>query len=106
MEPLSFFVRFVQKVKVSCFTDSFVQKTTQQSDGSCNVTGHSSFYTTYSKNSLFISVNTYEKYIVSEDNCFARHDEKMCFLLNFRYHIFLRGNIKELLQKLDAFCFN
>ena len=30
----------------------------------------------------------------------------MCFLPNCRYHIFLLGNTKELLQKLDAFCFN
>ena len=30
----------------------------------------------------------------------------MCFLPNCRCHIILIGNIKELLQKLDAFCFN
>ena len=30
----------------------------------------------------------------------------MCFLPNSRYHIVLIGNFKELLQKLDAFCFN
>ena len=30
----------------------------------------------------------------------------MCFLPNCRYHIILIGNIKKLLQKLDAFCFN
>ena len=41
MEPLSFFGRFVQKVIVSCFSDSFVQKTTQQSDSSCNVASDS-----------------------------------------------------------------
>ena len=34
MEPLSFFGRFVQKVKVSYFSDSFVQKTTQQKGAS------------------------------------------------------------------------
>ena len=62
-----------------------------------------SFYTKYSKNSLFISANTYEKYI---HNCIARHDDKICFLPNCRYHNILIGNIKELLQKLDAFCFN
>ena len=65
-----------------------------------------SFYTKYSKNSLFISANTYEKYIVKKEYCVARHDDKRCFLLNCRYHIILIGNIKELLQKLDAFCFN
>ena len=30
----------------------------------------------------------------------------MCFLPNCSYHIILIGNIKELLQKLDAFRFN
>ena len=65
-----------------------------------------SFYTNYSKHSLFVSANTYEKYIVCKEYCIARHDDKMCFLPNCRYHIILIGNIKDLLQKLDAFCFN
>ena len=64
------------------------------------------FYTSFSKNSLFISANTYEKFIVSKEYCIAGHDDKMCFVPNCRYHIILIGNIKELLQKLDAFCFN
>ena len=65
-----------------------------------------SFYTIYSKNSLFISANTYEKQIVSKEYCISGHDDKMCFLPNCRYHIILIGKIKELLQKLDAFCFD
>ena len=65
-----------------------------------------SFYTNYSKNSFFISANTYEKFIVSEEYCIARHDDMMCFLPICRYHIILIGSIKELLQKVDAFCFN
>ena len=65
-----------------------------------------SFYTNYSKNSLLISANNYENYIVSKEYCFAGHDDKMCFLPNCRYHIILLGNIKGLLQKLDTFCFN
>ena len=65
-----------------------------------------SFYTIFSENSLFFSANTYEKCIVSEDYCNAHHDDKICFLPNCRYHIILIGNIKELLQKLDAFCFD
>ena len=68
--------------------------------------GIPSFYTSYSKNSLFISSNTYEKYIVSKEDCIARHDYKMCFLPNCRYHLILIGNNKDLLQKLDAFCFS
>ena len=65
-----------------------------------------SFYPNYSKNSFFISANTYENNTVSKEYCIARHDHKMCFLSNCRYHIILIGNIKELLQKLDAVCFN
>ena len=65
-----------------------------------------SFNTNYSKNSLFISAQTYEEYIVGKEYCIARHDDKMCFLTKGRYHIMLIGNIKELLQKLDAFRFN
>ena len=62
--------------------------------------------TNYSKNNLFISANTYEKFIVSKEYCIARHNDKMCFLPNCRYQIVLIGNIKGLLQKLEAFCFN
>ena len=65
-----------------------------------------SFYTNYSKNSLFISANTSEKYIVSKEYCIACHGDKMFFLPNCRYHIILIGNIKDLLRKLDAFCFS
>ena len=118
-EPLSFFGRSVKKVKVSCFSDSFVQKTTQRKGASVEGslrTGSKmaavmlqvipSFYTSFSKNSLYISANTYEKFFVSKKDCIACHDDKMCFLPNCRYHIILIGNIKELLQKLYAFCFN
>ena len=65
-----------------------------------------SFYTNYSKNSLFVSANNFEKFFVSKEYCIARNDDKMCFLPNCRYHNILIGNIKELLHNLDAFCFN
>ena len=65
-----------------------------------------SFYTNSLKNSLFSSANKYQKNIVSKENSIARHDDKMCFLPNCRYHIILIGNILELLEQLDAFCFN
>ena len=71
---------------------------TQQSDGS--------FYAKYSKNRLFISATPYEKSFVSKEYCIARHNDKMCFLPNCSYHIMLIGHIKQLLQKLDAFCFH
>ena len=65
-----------------------------------------SFYTNYSKNSLFISANTYEKYIVSKEYCIARDDHKMCFLPKCRSQSIQIGYIKELLKFLDSFCFN
>ena len=45
---------------------------------------------------------------MSEYYCIAHHDEKMCFLPIpiCIYNILLIGDIKELLEKLDAFCFN
>ena len=46
------------------------------------------------------------KWKVRKENCNARHDDKMCFLPNWRYHIILKCNIEELLQKLDDFCIN
>ena len=113
MEPLSFFDRFIQRVIISCLSDSFVQKTMQQKGTSADgkmaavmLQVNPSFYINYSKNSLLISANTYENYIVSKEYCIARHDDKMCFLPKCRYHNILIGNIKELLQKLDSFCFN
>ena len=58
-----------------------------------------SFYKNCSKNRLFISANTYEKFIVSKENCIDLHNDKMCFLPNCRYHNILIGDFKELLQK-------
>ena len=65
-----------------------------------------SFYTNYSKHSLIISTNIYQKNIVIKKYCIASHDDKMCFLPNCSYHFVLIGDIKELLQELDVFCFN
>ena len=64
-----------------------------------------SSYTIYSKTNFFFSPNSTEKYIVSKEYCFARHDDKVCFLANCRYHIILKDNLKVLPLKLDAFCF-
>ena len=64
-----------------------------------------SFYAKFSKQSIFISAKTYEKYIVCEDKCVIHHDNKTCFLPASKYHIILLGEIEELLHKLDTFCF-
>ena len=64
-----------------------------------------SFYTKLSEKSLFISANTYEKFIVCKDYCITHHDDKTCFLPSCKYHILLHGNVEELLKKMDTFCF-
>ena len=64
-----------------------------------------SFYKKNSRKSLFISANTYEKYIVCKDYCIDHHDDKTCFLPVCKYHIILLGNVEELLKNLDTFCF-
>ena len=65
------------------------------------------FSANFSKNSkqFFVSANTYEEDIKCKDYCFAHHDDKLCFLPNCRYHNVLIGDIDELLEKLDEFCF-
>ena len=65
-----------------------------------------SVYASHSKNNLFVSANTYENCIVSREYCIVRYDGKMCFLPTGSFHIILTGDIKELLQNLDEFCFN
>ena len=63
------------------------------------------FYEIYTEKTLFVSGNTYKKYIVSKEYRIAHHDDNMCFLTDCRCHISLLGGIKELLRKMDAFCF-
>ena len=62
-----------------------------------------SFFAEYSEKVLFISSNTYKKYIVCNDYCLAFHNDKTCFVSNCKFHNI--GNIEELLKKLDSFCF-
>ena len=64
-----------------------------------------SFYAKISEKSLFNSSTTYEKYIVCKDYCIAHHNEKTCFFPASKYHIVLHGKVRELLKKLDTFCF-
>ena len=54
MELFLFSLGSCKKVKVFCFSDSFVQKKTQQSDGSCIVTSDSQpRYKVFKKQSLY-----------------------------------------------------
>ena len=64
-----------------------------------------SFHANVPKKSLFVSVDTYEKYFAPKDYCIAHHGDKLWFLPNCRYNYLLLGDTDELRQKLDAFCF-
>ena len=68
MEPISFFGRFVQKVIVSCFSVSIVQKTTQQSDVKCNVTSDSQHLYKLFKNKASFFLQTQLKNILRVKN--------------------------------------
>ena len=85
MELLSFFGRFVQKVILSCFFKIHLLRKRRNSNNQMAAVMLQvipSFHTNFSKNSLFVSANTYEKYILSKEYCIARHVDKMCFLPN------------------------
>ena len=88
------------------FSDSFVPKTTKQSNSGCNGASLNRFSRKVFKKQSALNTNTVEKYIANKDNCFAYQDDKICFLPNSRYLITPIADIKESLQKLDAFCFN
>ena len=62
------------------------------------------FFAESSEKCLFISSNTYKKYIVCNDYCVAFPNDKNCFVSNCKFHMILLGNVEELLKKLDAFC--
>ena len=64
-----------------------------------------SFHTKLPEKTLFISANTYEKYIVCKNYCIAHHDDKKCFLPACKNRIVLLGNIEDLLKKMETFCF-
>ena len=64
-----------------------------------------SFYAKTSEKNLFISATTYEKYIACKEYGIAHHEDKTCTSPACNCHIILIGEIEELLQKLDKFCF-
>ena len=96
MEPL-FFGRFEQKVKYLVFQIHSFRKGLNNQIAAVMLQAISSLYTNCSRNSLFTSANTFKKYIVSNEYCIARHDDKMCFLPNCRYHNALIDGNKEIL---------
>ena len=105
MELFSIFSRFLQNVVVFCFSESIFQKTTQQSDGGCNVTSDSNFNAKCSKKQTFLSSSANKKPIVSKEYCISHHDAGMWFLPICIKDRLLLGVVEELLHKLDPLCF-
>ena len=64
-----------------------------------------SFSAENSENFLFISAYTYRKYIICNDYCVAFRNDKTCSVSDCKFHIILFGNVEELLEMLDTFCF-
>ena len=64
-----------------------------------------SFYANVSEKNFFISATTYEKHIACKDYCIAHYDDKTCFQPVCKYRMITPGELGEVLQKLDTFCF-
>ena len=91
--------------KICCFQIHFVRFCRSIQMTAIMLQTNPSFYTKISEKDLFLSANTYEKYIVCTVYCIAHHDDKTCFLPACKYHNLPLGNVEELLKKLDTFCF-
>ena len=97
--------KLVQKIVKFRFSDSTVQRTFQQSDGSCDYTTDTQRLCMLLKKPFFLFLQTNRKNILCEEHCIAYQDDKLGFLPNCRYQILLIGDIDGLLQKWDEFCF-
>ena len=64
-----------------------------------------SFHSNYSDYILFISENTYEKFILIKEIFIALKDGKMSIPSNSKIPILLLVGVEGLQQILDAFCF-
>ena len=66
-----------------------------------------SFFQNFSKTSLFISTDDYEKFLVCRDYCVADHDPAFCFPKNSKFHLLLIADrdLNDSLAKPDRVCF-
>ena len=63
-----------------------------------------SFFAKYSEKAFGFCKHI-KKWILCKNYCIAHQDAHICFLPKCRYHIFLLGNVKSLVQELDVLCF-
>ena len=88
MEAPLFFGKLIQKKYYFAFRIHLFRKRLINQKAAVMIHGLPSFYANYSK-TTFVSADIYETIIASKDYCTAHHEDKMCFLLNCRYHILL-----------------
>ena len=105
MYVFSIFGNSLCSSKTCCFQIHFVTSYRNIQMAAIMLQTIPSFYAKSSEKCLFISANTYEKFIICKGYCIALHNDKTCFLSTCKFHIVLFGNIQELLKKLDTFCF-
>ena len=92
---VNFFGKLVQKWYYFNFQILFPRKSLNNQTAAVMLQVLPSSQANYSKISLILSANTYEKFIVSKDYCIAHHDDKMCFLPTLRNHLLLVGDTEE-----------
>ena len=96
MESLSFLPSLYKKVIVFCFFRFICWE-----NGS-TITWQQKCYTRFPaflqcfQRTASSLLHTYRKHIKSKKYCNAWHNDKRCFLPNFRYHISLLSNVEEL----------
>ena len=103
---LIFFETFVQRVVIVCFSPSFIQKTTQQSDGICNATSDSQLICKLFKKQPFLFGKHIRKMYCQQTVLHCSPRCQNVLLPKWRYRIFLLGNVEKLLKKLDLFLFH
>ena len=95
------------KVTIPSFQIHFVQQKHDVQMAAVMMQVVPSFYSVYSRKCVHNCANTYEKYLVSKDYYVAQHEDSMCTVPNWKYHILLiaEKDNNDLMQKLDSFSF-
>ena len=95
---ITFFGTLSQEIVIHFFSESFVQKATQQSDGSCNYTIDTRLFCKLSEKQFPYYGKHIWKKIVCKQYCIAQHDDRVCFLFNCRYHSTLLRDLDDLIE--------
>ena len=104
-ECSSSFVYFVQKIVVFCVSDSFVQKTTQQSNGSFNVICDSQLLRKVFKKQSFNFCHYVQKLYCEQRVLHYQPWWRSVLFTQLQISHLLLGNVEEMLKKPDSISF-